>query len=799
MKIGIELRQITRLGNSGGMAVLVRELLRAMFALPSGHEFVVFGTIFNRGLLPAVPPNVRVVTLPLRNYVGELNGLARAHAVDVLFRTFPLEEELEFPLARQVFLIPDLQHEYHPEFFAPEVLRSRRVAFTQALTAAGAIVTISEYARQTLLSQQCTTGRDIALVSPAPRREFLAAPPDLTAAELSMIPDGDFFLYPANLWPHKNHRRVLQAFRQFLRRGDRLVSLVLTGHPDGWPRLRSHFRDLPVRHLGHVRGAVLRRLYGRARALAFFSLYEGFGMPLLEAFSAGTPVICSNTTSLPEVGGDAVLACDPTDTSAMSDLMGRVLRDNDLCAALVARGKQRLTGYAWEDSAGRLLGVLECVGRAGHSPAVSIKRGGDAPLVSVVTPSFNQGPFLRRTIDSVLGQSYPNIEYLVIDGGSTDESVGILRSYGTRIRWVSERDRGQAHAINKGFDQSRGEIRAYLNSDDVLLPGTIERVVDQFARHPHWDMVYGRAHYIDEQDQGIGSYQTADYSFPRLMQDCCVCQPAAFWRTRIARRVGPFDERLHYAMDYDYWIRIDRAGGRIQHLPEVLAYSRLYPGTKTLSARRKIYREIFRVCQERAGFAECSYYLGYWHHLCKERRRGLPRLLGRVPFFEAVMAHVHHKWSNRHHYAGSATALRTSLGRFAVRLARRTPLGRLLSGLTPVLSGLKLGKRVTGVRTDNWLEPTCKITLSHRPPGQLLELGGVAPLDTSLSVAVRGKPLGVFPFRAGTYGRVSVPVRAEAGDRVVLRFSDHLTDRDGRRVAFLLQDTNLFSEHDLAS
>jgi hypothetical protein len=364
---------------------------------------------------------------------------------------------------------------------------------------------------------------------------------------------------------------------------------------------------------------------------------------------------------------------------------------------------------------------------------------------------------------------------------------------------VSERDRGQAHAINKGFDQSRGEIRAYLNSDDVLLPQAIEKVVHQFLQHPHWDMVYGNANYIDEQDQITGCYNTATYSFPRLMQDCCVCQPAAFWRTRIARRIGPFDERLHYALDYDYWIRIDRNGGRIQHLPEVLAHSRLYPGTKTLSARGKIYREIFQVCQEQAGFVERGYYQGYWHHLCRERDRSLPQFLGRVPFFENGMARVHHLWSNRRHYAKNVPALCQQLGRRVARLARRTPLSSLLSGFTPVLYGLKLGKRVTGVRTDNWLEPTCKIVLSQQPPGQLLELGGVALVDTELSVVVRGRSLGVFPFRARTYTKVSVPVSAQAGDRVVLEFSDYRTERDGRRVAFLLQDTNLFSEHDLAS
>src|SRR5262249_60187171 len=121
-------------------------------------------------------------------------------------------------------------------------------------------------------------------------------------------PWGDFFLFPATLGPHKNQGRLLEAFARFRQQTRRPICLVLTGHPDGWPALQAGYPDLPVHHLGFVRPALLRHLYERARALVFFSLHEGFGMPLLEAFDAGTPVRCSTTTSLPEVGGDAVLA-----------------------------------------------------------------------------------------------------------------------------------------------------------------------------------------------------------------------------------------------------------------------------------------------------------------------------------------------------------------------------------------------------------------------------------------------------------------------------------------------------------
>ncbi|MBI2805966.1 MAG: glycosyltransferase [Planctomycetes bacterium] len=265
------------------------------------------------------------------------------------------------------------------------------------------------------------------------------------------------------------------------------------------------------------------------------------------------------------------------------------------------------------------------------------------PLVSVVTPSFNQGRFLRRTIESVLGQDYPRLEYLVFDGGSSDESVEILRTYGDRFFWRSGPDGGQSDAINRGLGRAQGEILAYLNSDDVLLPGAITTIVEYFRQHPEWDLVYGNAGHIDEADGYLGAYPTAPYSFERLVQDCCICQPAAFWRRAVVERIGPFDESLHYAMDYEYWMRLDRAGGRLAHVPEFLACSRTHAATKTLSARLNVYREILQVSRRHAGDASFSQYYAYWHHRCHERQRGWPRLLRWLPECQWYLAYVHRR------------------------------------------------------------------------------------------------------------------------------------------------------------
>jgi glycosyltransferase involved in cell wall biosynthesis len=365
VKIGVEMRLITP-GPSGGISTLLRGVLTSAFHRYQQHQFFCFTTIFNRGLLGQVPHNVQVNTFPLFSYFDDVDRQCRQEKIDVLFRSYPLEQKVEFPLHRQIVLIPDIQHEYFPDFFEPESLRSRRTAFAQVLGGAGAIGTISEFARQSLLKQPSTKCRDIFLMSPALQVEHQQVE-ELTNAEKRLIPRGNFFLFPANLWKHKNHERILQAFERSLAASKRSIQFVFTGHHKGWEVYRKRYGHLPIRHLGFVRPALIRKLLEKAQALVFFSLFEGFGIPLLEAFAAGTPVVCSNTTSLPEVGGDAVLTCDPTDVEAMSKLMVRIINEPNLRHELVRGGKQRLKAYSWDESADNLAAACERVRRQSGS------------------------------------------------------------------------------------------------------------------------------------------------------------------------------------------------------------------------------------------------------------------------------------------------------------------------------------------------------------------------------------------------------------------------------------------------
>jgi hypothetical protein len=184
----------------------------------------------------------------------------------------------------------------------------------------------------------------------------------------------------------------------------------------------------------------------------------------------------------------------------------------------------------------------------------------DLPRVSLITPSYNAAPYLRAAIESVLGQDYPNIDYLVMDGGSTDGTVELLKDFGAKVRWISERDDGQADAIARGFEQTSGSILGWLNADDVLKPGAVRAAVEAFRVHPEAALVYGDADFIDAAGRTIGPCTVVEpHSLHRLIHyGDYIIQPAAFFSRQAYQSVGGLDKSLNWAMDWDLWIRLAR-------------------------------------------------------------------------------------------------------------------------------------------------------------------------------------------------------------------------------------------------
>jgi glycosyltransferase involved in cell wall biosynthesis len=223
-------------------------------------------------------------------------------------------------------------------------------------------------------------------------------------------------------------------------------------------------------------------------------------------------------------------------------------------------------------------------------------------LVSIITPSYNQAKYLEKTIQSVLDQDYPDIEYIVIDGGSTDGSQEVIKKYADKIAyWVSEPDKGQTDAINKGFAMANGDVLAWLNSDDTYEPGAISEAVAYLKEHPDVGMVYGDGYFINGSDEIIGKFPSAQTDYKRLRQGYVhVCQQAAFFRSALWQQVGPLDPSFYFAMDYDLWVRLARVTNIVFH-PRVWANFRLHGDAKTIAADDRCWPEMLRVHRRDGG------------------------------------------------------------------------------------------------------------------------------------------------------------------------------------------------------
>jgi glycosyltransferase involved in cell wall biosynthesis len=363
MRVGIDLRPLRR-ELSGGVVQFVDDLCPHLFEAGKGESFVVYHAAGGYRMTGPLPGHVRQVELPAEDAPSRLD-LALAHdRVDVLFRPFPYGDTLAFPARRHFTLLPDLQHEDLPELFSCADLEARRRAFDAAIHRGGAIGLLSQHAEERLRAHFPIVNAAVVHVPPGPPTLTSTLATPLSADEARAIPDGPFFLYPSNLWAHKNHQRLIRAFERFLAARSDRFSLVLTGSTMGNEGLLDDFADLSIVHLGFVSRRLLAELYRRCVALVYFSLYEGFGLPVLEAFQLGAPVLCGNGTSLPEVGADASLQCDPHDVGTMTASMVRIADSEELRSTLAARGRERLTHLDWQCAASRLLASLRTIDRA---------------------------------------------------------------------------------------------------------------------------------------------------------------------------------------------------------------------------------------------------------------------------------------------------------------------------------------------------------------------------------------------------------------------------------------------------
>jgi hypothetical protein len=384
-----------------------------------------------------------------------------------------------------------------------------------------------------------------------------------------------------------------------------------------------------------------------------------------------------------------------------------------------------------------------------------------APLVTIVMPSFGQARFLRDAIDSVLGQDHPRVELLVVDGGSTDGSVAILEGYGSRLSFTSERDRGQSDAINKGFRRARGEIVAWLNSDDRYLPGAIAAAVAALQARPDAAMVYGEGELIDEGGALLGRFEaTQPFDLWKLaFVSDYVMQPAVFLRAERLREAGLLDESLHYAMDWDLWLRLAYRWP-VVHLARVLAQTREYGATKTARGGWRRLRELRRLARAHTGSGWTPAVRAYGLDTLRKR---WPRLFGATSLAQV-------EWLRR-----------SRLARACAPLHRR------------VTRAIERQLRSQDVWPDGWSGPRAWHAVPWPARAARVEVAGeVVPATTPLPLVVEARAAGRrarIELRAPGPFTLALDVPPRSGEPralpIAVRASRwHVPPGDWRRLAY---------------
>ena len=390
------------------------------------------------------------------------------------------------------------------------------------------------------------------------------------------------------------------------------------------------------------------------------------------------------------------------------------------------------------------------------------------PLVTIVTPSLNQGPFIRPTIESVLSQDYAHIEYVVLDGGSTDCTLDVLKSYGDRVRWVSEPDRGQSHAINKGFQAAKGEIVAYINSDDVLLPGAVREAVEAFVQDPELGMVYGEG-FILEEDGSVRCRFPYSEPFDLWRLVCywdSILQQSVYMRKTALEAIGWVDESLHWGMDWDLFIRIAKRFP-VRRLDAEMGAIRDYSDTKAATGGFRRWRELSSIsCRhaERRVTPACLIFFLDTYHKMVSARFGSPSAGGAAGLFSRGLLFAH----------GVASHF-----------------------LWPYLHDSQ------GWFEDGWAAPTVRLAFPRCEGEAHLEIEGSVPeslaAEQSLEVAVNGTVVGRRVVRGGRFHfSEPLPERRNGAEMlaVELRASKVIDRRESprgrrRRLCYQLDEVRL--------
>ncbi|MBI4882834.1 MAG: glycosyltransferase [Actinobacteria bacterium] len=391
----------------------------------------------------------------------------------------------------------------------------------------------------------------------------------------------------------------------------------------------------------------------------------------------------------------------------------------------------------------------------------------DLPWVTIVTPSLNQGPFIRQAIESVLAQTYPNIEYIIMDAGSTDETATVVADYRDRLLFISEPDRGQSHAINKGWRMAKGTILSWLCADDFLVPSAVAQVVEQFERHPEASFVFGGCETIDLRDLPTGVMLPVVPDTWKLIHGYdYVPQPSAFASRAAVEAVGFVDESLHFGMDWDLFMRLS-LHGPVVPISALLSTARIYPETKSSSGGYRRWRELVGIMRRHGEMRYPPAYFLYGAEMLRESTRRFGRRMpSRLVPLQSFVRRSLDRWLQS---VLAAAMTKASGGWFADKWASDTLVQRIdADGRTLALQG--------------------------RLPPEYPELAG-----QQLTVTCEGEILGVRDLAPGPFSwELPMPPMSSAS-RVEIRVRAQRSfvpkragmNGDTRRLAFYLDELSV--------